>query len=436
MPRIKVAIIGGGVLGCAVGYFLSASLPSGSVAVIEQEEGIANHASSRNTGKVHAPFLYEPEKKRLFARAAYLGYEMWKNYAAEKGLPFQDDGVLEVSTDQRGVDRLNKYLKWGTANGLHPEELRLLDGVEVRRLEPYVNCVAALLSTRDASVDYGALTRGLAEDCKRFGASILLGQRVVGISSGVSGLRLNLENGGSVEAEFLVNAGGGGALGVARLMGLARDFTAFYFRGEYWRAPSEYERLTRRSIYSVPKHPEYPFLDPHWIVRANGQVDVGPNAVPVTGADAYDWRTLVRRLPGFVSEMFRSGGFRIFLDSEFLSLAGGEWQTSISKEAMIGRVREFLPPVNPEAFVMRGFAGIRSVLVDVRGNFVDDAVILRGGRSLHVLNYNSPGATGALPMGAMLAKEALETLALEPQSKSRGLWDFEVVSDRMPAAIG
>ncbi len=431
MAHFKVAIIGGGVLGCAVAYFLSSAMQPGSIAVIEQESGVAYHASSRNTGKVHAPFLYDPVKKRLFARAAYLGFEMWREYAEETGLPFKDDGVLEVATEPHGIEQLNKYMKWGAANGLQPDELKLLEEREVRRLEANVKCEAALHCTRDASVDYGAFTRSLAGDCRRFGASFFLGRRVVGVVYGVSGVELSLEDGGRVEAEFLINAGGGSANAIARLLGLGRDLSALYFRGEYWRAPAEYEHLTRNSIYSVPKHPEYPFLDPHWVVRANGTVDVGPNAVPVSGADAYDWSGVMRRLPGFVFELIRAGALRVFLDSEFLSLAAGEWETSLSKDAMIGRVRQFLPVVDPDAFTARGFAGIRSVLVDAEGKFVDDAVILRQEDSLHILNYNSPGATGALPMGAMVASEVLERLDSNSRSKSRGLWDLELVAESM-----
>ncbi len=406
-------------------------MPPGSVAVIEQEAGVAYHASSRNTGKVHAPFLYDPVKKRLFARAAYLGFEMWLEYADEMGLPFRADGVLEVATEPSGIGRLNKYMKWGAANGLQPDELKFLEEREVRRLEPNVCCEAALHCTRDASVDYGAFTRGLAGDCRRFGASFFLGRRLVGVGYGASGLELSLEDGGTVEAEFLVNAGGGSAIAIARRMGLGRDLSALYFRGEYWRAPSRYENLTHNSIYSVPKHPEYPFLDPHWVIRANGTVEVGPNAVPVSGADAYDWGGVMRRLPGFVFELIREGTLRIFLDSEFLSLTAGEWETSLSKDAMIGRVREFLPQVDPDAFIARGFAGIRSVLVDAQGKFVDDALILRQEDSLHILNYNSPGATGALPMGAMVASEVLERFDSNSRSKSRGLWDLELVAESM-----
>ena len=75
----KVAIIGGGVLGASIAYFLSAHAKAHeSIALLEQEKNIAQHTSSRNTGKVHAPFLYDPIKKKTFAKAAALGYDMWQ----------------------------------------------------------------------------------------------------------------------------------------------------------------------------------------------------------------------------------------------------------------------------------------------------------------------------------------------------------------------
>ncbi|MDQ5859599.1 MAG: FAD-dependent oxidoreductase, partial [Thermoproteota archaeon] len=96
----KVAIIGGGVLGVSIAYFLSAHAKNPeSVVLLEQEKNIAQHSSSRNTGKVHAPFLYDPVKKKTFAKAAALGYEMWQKYSSFKRMQFKHDGVLEVALD-------------------------------------------------------------------------------------------------------------------------------------------------------------------------------------------------------------------------------------------------------------------------------------------------------------------------------------------------
>jgi L-2-hydroxyglutarate oxidase len=50
------------------------------------------------------------------------------------------------------------------------------------------------------------------------------------------------------------------------------------------------------SIYTVPKYPEYPFLDPHWIVRVDGKTEVGPNVVPVSSPYAYSLGTNIKYL--------------------------------------------------------------------------------------------------------------------------------------------
>ena len=79
--------------------------------------------SGRNTGKVHAPYLYNPEKKKLFANAAFHGFEMWEEYAKLKNLPFKKDGVIEVALDEKGIKVLEKYLKWAKQNGLEDKIL-------------------------------------------------------------------------------------------------------------------------------------------------------------------------------------------------------------------------------------------------------------------------------------------------------------------------
>jgi L-2-hydroxyglutarate oxidase len=214
-------------------------------------------------------------------------------------------------------------------------------------------------------------------------------------------------------------------------MNVAKEYTDLHFRGEYWQAPEQYRDLTKLSIYSVPRNPEYPFLDPHWIVRADGRREVGPNAVPVFGPYAY---TLGRNLASMIPKLVESsstGARKVFFDRQFLSLASNELKSSLSKTAMINRVREFLPALKPSAFTVRGTAGIRSSVIDPHGKFVPDTLILERDSSIHVINYNSPGATGALPMAAkvaaMVAPGAIET------GKPRTLWDPAEIADRMRA---
>jgi L-2-hydroxyglutarate oxidase len=431
--NFKVAIIGGGLLGVSIAYFLSAHAKNPeSVVLLEQENNIAQHSSSRNTGKVHAPFLYDPVKKKTFAKAAALGYEMWQKYSSFKRMQFKHDGVLEVALDDKGLDRLYKYLEWGIANGLTKNELQLLDKNEVTKTEPNVRCVSAIYCSKDASVNYGAFTIGLLEDIQSFGSNLLLGHKVQRISSYGQGLYSIITNQRKeIRAEYLVNVAGGNSMDIAQMMGVAKGYTDIHFRGEYWQAPPEYHNLTKLSIYSVPKHPEYPFLDPHWIVRADNTCEVGPNAVPVFGPYAYNWRTNLANMLPKIMESSQTGARKIFFDRQFLSLVSTELKSSLSKTMMINRVREFLPPLRPSAFTQRGTAGIRSSVVDKNGRFIPDTLILERDSSLHVLNYNSPGATGALPMAANIASKIIRAGIVQTSERARSLWDAHTIADRM-----
>jgi (S)-2-hydroxyglutarate dehydrogenase len=467
-----IAIIGGGILGCSIAYLLSYNLGPGTrILLIEQETSPAFHASSRNTGKVHAPFLYDPSKRKLFARSASIGFDMLYDYCQSRHLPFIKDGILEVATDENGIAHLQRYLEWGYSNGLTEEELQYLDKKDAAALEPNVRCTSAIHCTKDASVNYGEITKSLLADAQILGCGVMFGTKVISVNSeehsyfdqsfkGVRQdseqqhehkIRLKLlqirtlpkttlsadERPGSIphvkdegsvthsttttttttfdrqslslvelSADYLINVAGGAALTIAHGMGLAREFSALFFRGEYWIAPPSLRGLTKMSIYSVPRYPEYPFLDPHWVVRIDGRREVGPNAVLVSGPFAYNWnqnmRLILPKILQSIRDTGRVGLISLFTDKKFVTLALHELRSSLSKKAMINRAKRFLPALDASQFTKRGTSGIRSSLVDIDGKFVPDIFLARNEDSVHILNYNSPGATGALPVAALI----------------------------------
>ena len=430
--RFDLVIIGGGILGTALSYFASFLNGAGRVAVVEQERAVAFHTSGRNTGKVHSPYLYDPARKRLMARASLCGLDMWEEYSRERGLPFRMDGVLEVSHDARGTRRLERYRKWGIRNGLSEEDLEIVTGRELGGIEPNVRCHSALRIHRDGSTDYAALTRSLMDDSRGAGTKLLLGRRATRLSR-QNDWTITLDDGTDISAGFVINAAGGRSVGIAHSVGVAKELTDVYFRGEYWQAPAAYRDLTRTSVYSVPDFPEYPFLDPHWIVRVDGSCEIGPNAVPVFSPYGYDMAENARELVPKVLEMLGSGALRTVMDRRFQEMAVGEIHSSISKSAMVERVRRFLPALDANRIVRRGTAGIRASVIDGSGKFVQDAVLAEGEASLHILNYNSPGATGALPFAArvlhILSEKGL--FVNRRQNQQCGSWKFSDILDRI-----
>ena len=425
--KSDITIIGAGILGVSLGYFLSQITPR-KILVLDQAPQVGFHTSSRNTGKVHAPFLYDPEKKKVFAKAAKAGFEMWETYSKQKNLPFKKDGVLEVALDEQGIKRLEKYMSWGEQNGLEKDDIILLDGTDVKKQEPEVSCQKAIYCKKDASVDYGILTKNIMEDAKQSGATFLLDTRAESIVDKKDFLEIKTNN-DVIQTNFLINAAGGMSIDLAHQMNVRQDLTDIHFRGEYWQAEHEYQNLTKTSVYSVPKHPEYPFLDPHWIVRSDGRCEIGPNAVPVFSPYGYTISENLRQMPSKVLEMLSSGAKKMLFDSQFLSLASGEILSSLSKNIMINRVKEFLPRVDPKKFKKRGTAGIRASVIDKDGKFVPDAVITQGEKSFHILNYNSPGATGALPFAVYIISQMQKKGLVKIEHDKCGPWSFGAISE-------
>ena len=175
--RYDIVIIGGGILGTTISYWLS-SLSNHNVCVIEKENRVAAHASSRNTGVVHSPFYLDPEKKGKIAKAAFQSHGLWKNFAKIHNIPWLDVGTIEIALDDSQHQTLEKYLKWGMTNGLTEYDLKLLTSEEISKKEPNVKCYSGIYCKKDASTDYGMLTEKLQLESKQHGAEFLFKEKI------------------------------------------------------------------------------------------------------------------------------------------------------------------------------------------------------------------------------------------------------------------
>ena len=428
-----IVIIGGGILGTTISYFLTPLNRTRDIAVIEQADTVAYHTSSRNTGKVHGPYLYNPETKKLFANAAFHGFKMLETYTKFHNLPFKKDGVIEVALDTHGVKVLKKYLNWGKQNGLEEKDIEIFEKKEFKKIEPNVECEGAIFCYRDASTDYGKITKSLMMDSNNNGTKFLLNQKVTGISRSGNKWKLTLNHEKQILAKFVINAAGGESIDIAHEMGVGEEYTDVHFRGEYWKSPKKYNNLTKTSIYSVPEFPEYPFLDPHWIIRVDGRCEVGPNAVPVFSPYGYGKSENIKEFIPKMLEMLSSGARKAIFDKQFQKLAISEIQSSMSKSSMIDRVKRFLPMIESDKFLERGTAGIRSSVINDKGKFMSDVILGKNANSFHILNYNSPGATGSLPFSAYIVNLLHEDglLQYEQTDAVCGHWKFSEIIEKI-----
>ena len=428
MKKYDIAIIGAGVLGTTISYWLS-TLYDLKICVIDKEHDAAIHSSTRNSGVIHYPFYLNSKVKKNFARAAFLSHGMWKVLAEEKKIPWVQGGTIEIALDEEQHRTLEKYMIWGKENGLTEDEISILDHNQIKQKESNVDCYSGLYCTKEGSTNYGLLTHAVKELAVKNGIEFLFKKNLDNVSESSDETNIMFLDNSSLTAKFVINCSGGNSLDIAKKFGLLEGYSDLHFRGEYWVANSEIANLVKTNIYTVPRYQDFPFLDPHWIKRANGVTEIGPNAVPVDSPESYDG--LIKDLPTAISkftDILTGSAKRLLLNPEFISLISKELHSSISKSAMVERVRKFIPKVRPEDFPERGTAGIRTPVITPKGDFVSDMIEIEDDNSFHIVNYNTPGATGAPAYSAFVVKRLEENGIIQGSRKTNDpIWYFDEI---------
>jgi L-2-hydroxyglutarate oxidase len=317
----------------------------------------------------------------------------------------------------------------GKENGLTEEDISILDSNELKQKEPNLNCYSGLYCTKEGSTNYGLLTKAVSELSKKNGTNFLLKHNVKHVEETSKEVNIIFSDNSSLTANFAINCAGGNSLDVAKKFRLLKGYSDLHFRGEYWVANSDIANLVKTNIYTVPRYPEFPFLDPHWIKRANGETEIGPNAVPVDSPEAYDsFITDIPTVLSKITDIVTGSTKKLLLNTDFISLVSKEFLSSISKSAMVERVKKFIPAIKPDNFPKRGTAGIRTPVISPDGDFVSEMIEIEGKNSFHIVNYNTPGATGAPAYSAFVVKK-LQEKGILTQSKNQkdSIWDFNEI---------
>lgn len=436
IKNCDVLIVGGGILGTSLSYCLSL-LSDYRIAVVEQEQAPAMHSSTRNTGVIHRPFYLDPAKKKVFANAAQHSYFLWKELAQQFSLPWNQNGTIEVAVEDSNLDDLQKYEKYARMNGMEDGEFQILDSSETSLLEPMVRSKGSFYSKTDTGVSFGEFAKTLMSLSEENSVTNFMGKRLVSFddSNGIAEISDNNKP-ERIQIKFgtLINVAGGGALKIARMADLAKKYSVLHFRGDYWRINQSFRDRIKRNIYSVPRHQKYPFLDPHFVIRHDGLMEIGPNAALVSGPYGYMRGDSNRRPGQDILSRPLIPKFNLFTNMEFIFMVRQEWKSSMSRKAMVNRMAKFIPDLKPADAMDRGLSGIRHSLIDSSG-FVPEAILLRGKSSMHVLNFNSPGATGAPAYSAYIVNRMIESGYLSDSHMRTEITGYHPWSRSLPRVL-
>src|SRR4051795_4190649 len=187
-----IGIVGGGILGLAVGRELVRRRPGTRVVVFEKEDRVAVHQTGHNSGVVHAGLYYKPGS--LKAELCAKGRVLIREYCAEHGLPYQQCGKLVVAIEEAELGRFDALEQTATANGV--PGLRRIDAAEIREIEPHATGLVALHSPETAITDFVAIARTVAQEIEAAGGAVRLATAVTRIQRTGGGGRRRAERSG------------------------------------------------------------------------------------------------------------------------------------------------------------------------------------------------------------------------------------------------
>ena len=199
----RTVVIGGGVGGCAVLYWLT-KLGWSDVVLLER-------ADLTSGSTFHSAGLVGQLRGSLsLTRMMMSSVELYRTLEAEVGLEtgWREVGSLRLASSEERMDELARQAGWAKTFGL---PLELISAQEAQELFPPMSTSgvlgAAYLPT-DGYIDPSQLTLALAEGARRGGAEIATHTRVTGIRverGRVTGVETDK---GAIETEIVVDAGG------------------------------------------------------------------------------------------------------------------------------------------------------------------------------------------------------------------------------------
>ncbi len=211
-PEVPVAVVGGGVVGCAVAHALARR--GVETVLLEAEPGLALGASGANSGILHTGFDSMPGEleTRLILRSAAIREEvLW-----ELGVAVWRCGARLRPRDEQERAAV----------------ARLAENARANEVDASLEADGTLRVPGEAVTDPVAFVHALASAARAGGARIQLGARVIGIETADGAIQVKTADGESVRARGLVNCAGLFADDLAEMAG-EHPVTVYPRKGEF-----------------------------------------------------------------------------------------------------------------------------------------------------------------------------------------------------------
>ena len=379
-------VIGGGVIGISIARELKSRNPNSGVCILEKEHQCGLHASSRNSGVLHAGFYYTADS--LKARFTKEGNQRLTKYCEVKNLALKKCGKLVVAQNESELVWLDELMTRARNNGV---PLELITDEESQTIEPRAKTYQkALFSPTTASINPTELVKSLLSDAIQEGVQLKTNTQYIH-RVGKSSIKTS---NGIFEAKYIINAAGLYADKIGRDFNFSKDYRILPFKGLYLYSNEPLGALNTH-IYPVPDLTN-PFLGVHFTITSDDKIKIGPTAIPAFWREQYQgWSNF--NMPELTEIILRQAGLFLSSNFDFKALAFRELK-KYSKPLLVSLAAKLAKGVDIKHYRQWGLAGIRAQLLNIRKKELEMDFVLEGDKqSMHILNAISPGLTCALP---------------------------------------
>jgi len=205
---VRIAIVGGGVIGCSIAYYLR----KGGADVVLLERGeLAGEASGAAAGLLILPDrAASPGPFRDLSVASLDMYrKLIPRIEKESGIDVRclASGILVTAESPERVPILRSFAKWQREQG---GEADWVEGEALRELEPALGprVLGAVYTSDDLNVDPGLVTQAIGRAAERAGVDIRTGVAVAGFRRRAGRVPAVATSAGVVQADAVVLAAG------------------------------------------------------------------------------------------------------------------------------------------------------------------------------------------------------------------------------------
>ena len=393
---MNIAIVGGGIVGLALGYKLSRD-KSNKVHVYEKEREVGFHQSGRNSGVLHCGLAYKPGS--LKAKLAVSGIKQMIKFCQKYKVNHDICGKIVVANDDYEAQLLENTAKRGKDNGLIG--LKYLSSEQLKRREPYVSSYKTLLVPEEGIVDYREVMLSMKASIINSGGDVFLNTKIENIEEKKNYIYINKNS--SISYNIIIYTTGlQSDINFKKFTNNKLKAKIVPFRGEYYTLEEHAKKLVNHLVYPVG-NPKFPFLGVHFTRMINGDREVGPNAVLAFKREGYKNTDIsISEMLDYLSYL----GFLKFIGKNFL-FSLNEFSTSILKSSFLKKTQKLIPDIS-SSDIKSGPAGVRAQGIDHKGNLMMDFDIKIHKNQIHVINAPSPAATSALSIADYIIKNYIK----------------------------